>query len=220
MYQDTTYNGMKVIGAVIPQKQKTVEELLIDLEARVSKGANGRTLNDKSTILNLAEHEIKRVFVEAAPYKVEVSFSLFTSKTDKTNYFGTICIGDEESAPQKEEGRRNSEDEYRGFLHTHVKHEGYPSQRGHETDLENMSKSGKNWLIMGVNPDAKKAVLRGYHLNEMWTKLYEVSERTLFKTGGGISSEIRYDKGKINYLFEESENSNTVIEKHLKFLEL
>ncbi|TRZ54183.1 hypothetical protein D4Q76_02905 [archaeon] len=211
---------MKVIGAIVPQKQKTVEELIIELENRQLGYANGKILNDKSTILNLAEYEVKRVFAEAVPYKVEVSFPLFSSKTDKTKYFGTISIGDEESAPQKEEGRKKSEDEYKGFLHTHVKHEGYPSQRGPETDLENMSRSGKLWLIMGVNPDANKAVLRGYHLNELWRNLYEVPERILFKTENGVSSEIRYDKGKINYLFEDSENSNTVIESHLRFLEL
>ncbi len=99
----TIYNGMKVIGAGMPSRQKPAGELLAELETRLSRQSTGKMLNDKSTILNLAENEIKRIFVEAAPYKVEVSFPLFSFKTDKKNYFGTISIGDEESVPQKEE---------------------------------------------------------------------------------------------------------------------
>ncbi|MFZ3076916.1 MAG: hypothetical protein WA139_00505 [Candidatus Aenigmatarchaeota archaeon] len=216
------YNGMKVIGTTIPEEQKSVEEMLEDLQNRQTEYANGKILKDKTTIIDFKRNEIRKAFDECITHNVEVGFPIFSSGTVK--YFGDKTVGDDEGVSTEITGRRNSDDDDIGFLHSHVRHEAYPSQSGKETDLEEMSGRGRYWLIMGINPDAKKAVLRGYHQDESIfltrSNLHQVPERIIFKTEDGVSSEIRYDKGKIDYLFEEAENSSKIIENHLRFLEL
>jgi len=216
------YKGVKVIGTTMQQEQKSVEEMLEDLQNKQTKYANEKILKDKTTILDFKKNEIRKAFDECIPHSVEVGFPIFSSGTVK--YFGDKTIGDDEGVLVEITGRKKSEDVDIGFLHSHVRHEAYPSQSGKETDLEEMSGRGRYWLIMGINPDAKKAVLRGYHQDEniflTRSNLHQVPERILFKTEDEVSSEIRYDKGKINYLFEEAESSNKIIENHLKFLKL
>jgi hypothetical protein len=177
-----------------------------------------KTLEDKAYHLRFKLDELIKMFDTCILLdNVESGAPIFES-TNGLCYFGKLSTGCEERMWVSLTGKKCQNDRKKGVLHTHIKHEAYPSYQGFRYDLEEMERSGPStsWLIIGANPETSRAILRGYHLKPLSPNL-DV-ERVLLDIRNRLYSEIRYDKGELMFIYQEREDVDTLIQDHLIFL--